>query len=329
MKRKHIDVSEAEERLLKQIRASRQEEQGDFEKAGYVEPPYFEDRPDNRPYESFKGNKAIITPIRDSQKKPITSNEYFTGEKNKKLLIHIVQNGIEVTKPLRRRIYDQQVVWKKRVYPIDIKRTIVDSKGMHHLYVSANDMGILSFNKDHEDICRKCGGKMFIDARNARDLIKRNTIQAIWGIDSTHMILLMVFAVGMMAAVGFAFYSFNQDTLHNTQLKAEQAKNTQLAFDYELLKNQTRTQTPNPPIIINPPSVEPSRGDGDINNDGFRDRDDNNDGIIDRIRIPDTPTVIIPDNQGGDAEAPTNGEIVKLPDIIISSMAQGNGFIIR
>lgn len=230
-------------------------------------------------------------------------NEYFTGEKNKKLLIHIVQNGIEVSKPVRKRIYDQQLIWKKRIFPIDIKRAIVDSKGQHHLFVNANDMSILSFSKDHEDNCRKCGGKMFIDAKNARDLVKRNTIQAIWGIDSTHMILLMVFAVGMMAAVGFAFYSYNQDTLHNTQLTAEKAKNVQLAFDYELLKNQTRqvivpppVSNPNSPDIVEPPDVS-------------------------RVR---------PDNQGGDAEIPTNGEVLKLPDIIIpSNIAQGNGYIIK
>jgi hypothetical protein len=190
----------------------------------------------------FNSSERITRPAKQALK---TDNEYFTGERNKKLLVHIIQNGVEVTRPLRKRIYDQQVFWRKRTYPIDIKKTIVDSKGIHHLYVSANDMAILSFNKDHEDNCRKCGGKMFIDARNARDLVKRNTIQAIWGIDSTHMILLMVFAIGAMAAVGFAFYSYNQDTLHNTQLKAEQARNTELINENGILRNMTLNQQNN------------------------------------------------------------------------------------
>lgn len=219
--------------------------------------PYFDK---NKP----KPKDKVKQEDRDNGK---TDNEFFTGEKNKKLLVHIMQNGVEVTKPLRRKIYDQQVIWRKRVFPIDIKQALVDSKGLHHLYVSANDMATLSFRKDHEDNCRKCGGKMFIDAKNARDLVKRNTIQAIWGIDSTHMILLLVFAIAAMAMAGFAFYSYNQDTLHNTQLKAEQAKNAQLTIDYELLKNQTRqviipptTNNPDAPDIPEPPNVRPSEG---------------------------------------------------------------------
>jgi hypothetical protein len=198
-----------------------------------------------------------------------TDEKFYTGEKNKKLLVHILQNGIEVSKPIRKRIYDQQVLWKKRIYPIDPKRTIVDSKGIHHMYVSSNDSAVLSFSKDHEDLCRKCGGKMFIDARNARDLVKRNTIQAIWGIDSTHMILLLVFAIAAMAMAGFAFYSYNQDTLHNTQLKAEQQKNMALEHDYQLLLNQTRAllinnpDNSNPNNPIPPPNLTP-QGNGFI-----------------------------------------------------------------
>lgn len=203
--------------------------------------------------------------------------DYYTGEKNRKLLVHIIENGVEVTKPIRKRIYDQQVIWRKRIFPIDIKQTIVDAKGVHHLYVSANDMAILNFKKDHADHCRKCNGKMFIDARNARDLLKRNTIQAIWGIDSTHMILLLVFAVAAMAAIGFAFYSFNQDTRHTAELTAEKAKTLSQNTEIGLLQNQTRTlqnllisrdnplpnnpntdpNTPIPPTLPRPRTSEP------------------------------------------------------------------------
>lgn len=190
--------------------------------------------------QQYEADKSYSEKYHDIYSVKEKSEDYYTGEKNKKLFVHVIENGVEVTKPIRKRIYDQQVIWKKRVFPIDIKQTIVDAKGIHHLYVSANDMAILSFRKDHADHCRKCNGKMFIDARNARDLLKRNTIQAIWGIDSTHMILLLVFAVGMMASIGFAFYSFNQDTLHNTQLTAEKAKTAQLTIDNSGLRNQTQ-----------------------------------------------------------------------------------------
>lgn len=188
--------------------------------------------------DNYQESNRSIPDMYTAKDKP---EDFYTGEKNKKLLIHIIEAGVEVTKPIRKRIYDQQVIWKKRIYPIDIKQSIVDAKGIHHLYVSANDMAILNFRKDHADHCRKCNGKMFIDARNARDLLKRNTIQAIWGIDSTHMILLMVFAVGMMAAVGFAFYSFNQDTRHTAELTAEKAKTLSQNTEIGVLRNQTQS----------------------------------------------------------------------------------------
>lgn len=164
-------------------------------------------------------------------------SEYYTGEKNKKLLVHILQNGVEVTKPIKMKIYDQKVEWRKRQWPIIPTRFIVDSKGIHHQYVETNDVAVLTIHKDHNDMCMKCSGKMTIDARQARELGKRGVFHAIWGIDSTHMILLIIFAIGMMAAVGFGFYSYNQDTLHKTQLEASNAKVATLQNELALLKN--------------------------------------------------------------------------------------------
>jgi hypothetical protein len=144
-------------------------------------------------------------------------NEHFTGEKNKRLLVHVMQNSVEVAKPIKTQIWKQEVTWNQRVFPIDHNSFILDSKGIHHQYVEANDLAVLRFNKDHEDKCRKCGGKMFIDARNARDLVKRKTIEAIWGIDSTHIILLMLLGIAVLGAVGAVMYVINL----NTQLQAK------------------------------------------------------------------------------------------------------------
>jgi len=145
----------------------------------------------------------------------VSDNEYFTGNKSKQLFVHIVQNNVEVTKPIKAKIFSQQIEWNRRVYPIEPKSFLIDSKGVHHQYVEANDMAILRFNKDHEDRCKKCGGKMFVDARNARDLVKRKTIEAIWGIDSTHIILLMIMGIAILIVIGFAFYMFSDNqSLH-------------------------------------------------------------------------------------------------------------------
>lgn len=139
-------------------------------------------------------------------------NEYFTGEKNKQLLVHVMENNIEVGKPIKTQIWKQQVEWNQRIFPIDHNAFIIDSKGIHHQYVEANDLSVLRFNKDHEDKCKKCGGKMFIDARNARDLVKRKTIEAIWGIDSTHIILLMLLGIAVLGAIAGIFYVINLNT---------------------------------------------------------------------------------------------------------------------
>jgi hypothetical protein len=146
-------------------------------------------------------------------------NDFYTGNKNKKLLVHIMQNGIEVSKPIRRKIYEQSVTWNKRQWPIYPPRFVYDHKGIAHQYVEVNDVSVLTWHKDHTDRCKKCDGKMTVDARQSRELGKRGVFHAIWGIDSTHMILLIVFAIGAVAMAGFGFWSYNQDTLHKTQLE--------------------------------------------------------------------------------------------------------------
>lgn len=60
---------------------------------------------------------------------------------------------------------------------------------------------------------------MSVDARESRELGKRGVFHAIWGIDSTHMVLLIIFAIGMMASVAFGFYSYVEDTKHKAQLE--------------------------------------------------------------------------------------------------------------
>jgi hypothetical protein len=129
-----------------------------------------------------------------------------------------MQNGVEVDKPLKAKIYEQSITWKKRQYPIVPERFYYDHEGNAHQQVDANDVSVLTYHKDHENNCKKCGGKMTIDARQARMLGRNGVFHAIWGIDSTHMILLIIFAIGAIAMAGFAFYSYNQDTLHSAQL---------------------------------------------------------------------------------------------------------------
>lgn len=145
-------------------------------------------------------------------------SEYYTGEKSKNLLVHVIQDGVEVTKPIKRKIYEQKVNWNKREYPIIPEKFIWDNKGVAHQYVSTNDVAVLSFNKDHEDKCKKCGGKMTIDARQARELGRRGIFHAIWALDSTHMVLMILIIVGAMAGAGFGVYFYGEDMKHKTAM---------------------------------------------------------------------------------------------------------------
>lgn len=147
-------------------------------------------------------------------------NDFFTGNNSKKLFVHVMQDNVEVSKPIKTQIWKQQIEWKQRVFPIVPARFIVDAKGIHHQYVNVNDVSVLSFNKDHADKCRKCGGKMFIDARNARDLVKRKTIEAIWGIDSTHIVLLIILGVMTMVTTFSTIYFANQTTALQQQINS-------------------------------------------------------------------------------------------------------------
>lgn len=151
--------------------------------------------------------------------------EVYVGSKSKRLTCHFVlNNGKEAMKPKRVSIYAQEVTHKKRTWPIEQSRIFTDYRGEAHIYLDVNDSAVLSFNKDHADKCKKCSGKMTIDARNGRDLVKRKTISALWGIDTMPMMLLIVLGIVLLAVVVFTIYLYGdnqtKDALLQHYLKA-------------------------------------------------------------------------------------------------------------
>ena len=145
--------------------------------------------------------------------------DYYTGNKSKQLLVHIMQDGLEVDKPVKTKIYEESVKWNKRQWPIIPSRFYYDYKGIAHQQVDVNDSAVLTFRKDHEDKCKKCGGKTTVDTIQTRTLGRKGIFNAIWGLDSSHMILMIIVMIGAMACAGAFVYYFNQDTLHSTQLE--------------------------------------------------------------------------------------------------------------
>ena len=137
---------------------------------------------------------------------------HYTGEKGKQLLVHILQDGVEVSKPIKTQIWKQQIEWRRRAYPISPDDFIYDFQGTAHQFVNANNTSTLRFSLPKDLRCKKCGGELRhpTDSRNIREMTKRGVIQAIWGIDSTHLILLMICMIGTLAAIGFAVYESDQ-----------------------------------------------------------------------------------------------------------------------
>lgn len=167
----------------------------------------------------------------------MSDSPFFTGNKSKQLLVHIMQDGLEVDKPVRTKIYEQSVTWNKRQWPIIPARFYFDYKGIAHQQVDVNDSAVLTFRKDHEDKCKKCGGKMTIDTTQTRTLGRKGVFNAIWGLDSTHMILMIVILLGAMGASGAFVYYFNQDTLHTAQLANSNAKVAELKTELCIIRS--------------------------------------------------------------------------------------------
>ena len=151
----------------------------------------------------------------------IKVDDVYTDSKSKVLFCHFVVNkNKEVGKPIKKRIYDQEVTWKKRTWAIDHNRIFTDTKGIAHIYLDINDVAVLSFNKDHADKCKKCGGKMTVDAKNARDLVKRKTISALWSVDQLPMLLLIIMGIIMLVMAVIAFYEYTD--AHDTHVLLQQ-----------------------------------------------------------------------------------------------------------
>lgn len=126
----------------------------------------------------------------------IPSEKKFSFNRGKSLLCHIMQDNTKEVGKVKTKVFKQDFTWNKRIWAIDHTAIIYDIKGNAHYYVDVNKSdGTLRFSKSYIDRCKDCSKQIGIDAENARDLVKRKTISAIWGIDNSHIMLLMILAI--------------------------------------------------------------------------------------------------------------------------------------
>lgn len=150
----------------------------------------------------------------------LSPNDFYVGSKNKSLLVHfMVSPTKEVGKPKKVKLSMQEVTYKKRIWVINRGEIITDFKGNAHYYIDINKESSYSFHKQVTDTCRKCGGKLAIDSKNVRDLVKRKTIETFWGVDSTHIMLLLIMGIVLVAMIGIIFYLYSDNSKLNGKLQ--------------------------------------------------------------------------------------------------------------
>ena len=138
---------------------------------------------------------------------------------------------------VKTKTQSQDFNWQKRVYAIpkdSLDAIWTDKKGISHLHVFVNEsdgvyrwltpekLNLFGFDKDNKltplDTCVKCGGRITIDATNVRDLVKRKTINAIWGIDNSFIMLLLIMGIVLVILMGALFYIIGQWQATQNQL---------------------------------------------------------------------------------------------------------------
>lgn len=132
--------------------------------------------------------------------------------KSNRLICHMMVNRNREVGVTKTKIHNQEFTWNKRLWPIDHTAIIIDKKGIAHLYLDVNEStGTLRFNKSYIDKCVECGNKIGQDAVNTRDLLKRKTVTALWGVDNSHIMLLMILAIGMVIMAGVILYMYGEN----------------------------------------------------------------------------------------------------------------------
>lgn len=142
--------------------------------------------------------------------------KFYQGKKLV-LLCHIMQDNQEIH-TVKRKIYDTDFMWKNRLWPINRFALWTDRKGITHGHFDVNYadgamyLRQLTPERKFIDKCVDCGHTIGIDAQNVRDLLKKKTISAYWGIDNSHIMLIMIsmIAVLILVAVVFIIYGDNQ-----------------------------------------------------------------------------------------------------------------------
>lgn len=143
---------------------------------------------------------------------------------SKTLICHIMQDKYQEIDNIKTKTYKQDFTWKKRIWAISNKGIWYDRKGIGHAMFDVKftdgQMYLLQLEVDKVflDKCIICSNSIGIDAVNARDLLKRKTVNAIWGVDNSHIMLLMILAMVTLGMFAGLMYLVIENQKLNTEL---------------------------------------------------------------------------------------------------------------
>lgn len=134
------------------------------------------------------------------------------------LICHLMHDMVNEVGTAKTRLYAQEFSWKKRMWPID-KDAVAwkDKKGVSHMFFDVNESdGTIRFlhqRKDNivDDKCIECGGKISMDARNTWDLLKRKTVDVLFGLDASHIVLLMIIGIVALICIAAVFFLIGEN----------------------------------------------------------------------------------------------------------------------
>ena len=72
------------------------------------------------------------------------------------------------------------------------------------------------------DKCKKCGGKMTIDAMSNKQMNRKKIVTAIWGIDNTHIMLLLIMGIVTLILGVLVMYMYGDSQSAHAQITALQ-----------------------------------------------------------------------------------------------------------
>ena len=175
-------------------------------------------------------------------------NIHKNTSKSKTLIIHVRSSLHNQVGQVKTKIYKQDFTWKQRLFPIMQDAIWYDLKGVGHALCDANmSDGTIRFYTPAQmnlidtsvrcdkcnrlapiDKCAKCGDTISYDASAVFNMHRRKTLTTFWGLDQSHIVLLLI--LGIIAIGGFAgiMYEIGQNGDKDKQIARQITINTDL-----------------------------------------------------------------------------------------------------